>query len=157
MPRRNISYAEISVFAHATEDLPKVRSAILKILPDQLAHKAEFMQTNMRGHYGNHIAELRVSITDRRDAHEALQGILLRLSPLDEDLLNRELADYLDARKRLYLRLDKQRAFLGEAALASSDAINLVFRLRSSPKCLKELVSSLDTTGKHGSETHASP
>jgi hypothetical protein len=156
MSKRDVSYAEISAFIHVTEDSSKVRSAILKILPEQLTYKVEFTQISMRGHHGNPIVELKIKITNRRDAYEALQGILSRLSPLDETLLDEELAKHLDARHHLYLRLDKQRAFLGETALASSDAISLMFHLRSHPKSLKELKTDLSTDEKHGDGTDAS-
>jgi len=156
MPRPNASDVEISAFAHATEDLSKVRSAILKILPDHIAYKVEFTRTDMRGHHGNPIVELKTSIARRRDAYEVLQGILSRLPSLDETLLDEELAKHLDERNRFYLRLDKQRAFLGEAVLASGDAISLMFRLRFRPKSLEELKAGL-ASGKHGDGTNANP
>jgi len=155
MPKRKASHAEISAFVHATEDLSKVRSAITKILSDQIAHKVEFTQTKMLGHHRNPIIELRVAITNKRDAYEILQGIISRLSPLDETILDKELAKHLDKKNRLYLRLDKQRAFIGEATLTSGDAISLRFSLRSRPRSLKELKTDLGINENNGDGTDA--
>jgi RNA binding exosome subunit len=155
MPQHNASYAEISVIAHATEDLSKVKSAVLKVLPDEMAHKIEFRQTNMRGHHGNPIVELKIDIKNRKDAYEVLRKVLSGLSPLDSTLLDEELTKHLDERNHLYLRLDKQRAFLGEPVLASSDAISLAFRLGSRPRSFQELKAGLSTDREDGVENDA--
>jgi len=155
MPQHNASYAEISVIAHATEDLSKVKSAVLKVLPDQLAHKVEFRQTNMHGHHGNPIVELKIDVKNRKDAHEVLRKVLSGLSPLDSTLLDEELAKHLDERNHLYLRLDKQWAFLGEPVLASSDVISLAFRLGSRPRSFQELKAGLSENREDGVENDA--
>ncbi len=148
MHPRNVAYAEISTFVHATEDQVKVESAVLEILKIDEADKIKFAQTMMDGHHGNTILELKTRILDRKDAYEILLWILSRLSPLDEALLDGELAKHLDNRNRLYLRFNKQQAFLGKAVLTFEDSINIVFCLDSRPKSLKELEVSLRSKDK---------
>jgi len=155
MPQHNASYAEISVIAHATEDLSKVKSAVLKVLPDQLAHKVEFRQTNMRGHHGNPIVELKIDVKNKKDAYEVLRKVLSGLSPLDSTLIDEELAKHLDERNHLYLRLDKQSAFLGEPVLASSDVVSLSFRLKFRPRSLRELKAGLSKDREDGEGNNA--
>jgi RNA binding exosome subunit len=138
-------YAEISAFAHATEDLDKVKAAVLRVLPEALATRARFCESAMRGHHDNLIVELRVELYSRADAYQALQAILAGISSLDERALEDGLSKHLDERKRLYLRLDKQKAFQGEVAFASVDAISFRFRLPSCPKSLKQLKVDLAT------------
>ena len=96
------------------------------------------------------IVELRVELYSRADAYQALQAILAGISSLDERALEDGLSKHLDERNRLYLRLDKQKAFQGEVVLASVDAISFTFRLPSCPKSLRQLKEVLATYADPG-------
>jgi RNA binding exosome subunit len=143
-------YAEISAFAHATEDLDKVKLAVLRVLPEELADRVRFCEYAMTGHNDNLIVELRVELHSRADAYQALQAILVGISLLEQTALEDEFSKHLDERKRLFLRLDKQKAFQGEAVLASVDAISFTFRLPSRPKSLRQLKEDLATYTEYG-------
>jgi RNA binding exosome subunit len=143
-------YAEISAFAHATEDLDKVKASVLRVLPEALSARVRFCESTMRGHHDNLIVELRVELYSRADAYQALQAILAGISSLDERALEDGLSKHLDERNRLYLRLDKQKAFQGEVVLASVDAISFTFRLPSCPKSLRQLKEVLATYAEPG-------
>ena len=144
------SYATVSAFAHATEDEARVKAAILKILPPEIAEKSEFSCTAMNGHHGNPILELKSSIAKKKEADKILLKILHELSPLDETLLDGELSNHLDERNRFYLRLDKQQAFLGYVSMGYHDVISFAFRLNSKPESLKELRNILETVVGNG-------
>jgi RNA binding exosome subunit len=140
----------VSAFVHATEDEARVKAAIFKILPPEIAEKSEFSCTGMNGHHGNPILELKSSITKREEANKILLKILRELSPLDENLLDGELPNHLDARNWFYLRLDKQQAFLGYVSVGYHDIISFAFCLNSKPESLRELKNILETVVGNG-------
>jgi len=144
MPQHgNITYAKISVFAHATEDPEKVAEAVKTLLP-MLRERGELISTEMQGHHGNPILRIEGDFEMREDAFEALDLLLSRLSTLDEDILRREFHEHLDAKGNLYLRFDKQQAFLGQTSLGTNDPISLRVRLGFQPRSLDELKLHLE-------------
>ena len=139
---RKMAHVEISVFAHATEDSEKVAVAIRNLVP-ALGSNVELALTEMQGHHGNPILRLEAEMAVREDALEALDTLLSRLSSIDEDLLRREFREHLDAKSGLYLRFDKQQAFLGRVSLGSNDPISVRVRLGFQPSSLDELKARL--------------
>ncbi len=122
---RPVREAEVSVFAHATEDEAKVRHAVKALL----GFEPEFTTTKLEGHYDDPITLL-TSRLDRREATEALARIYTRLSSLDKQTLLDGLANRVDDAGGLYVRLDKQKAYNGRAVLAENDPIRIKFRLQ---------------------------
>ncbi|MDK2384485.1 MAG: RNA-binding domain-containing protein, partial [Candidatus Korarchaeota archaeon] len=84
----------------------------LNAVPPGLRDKVRIEETLSRGHHGNPIRMLRVSLQGR-EAEEALRWILGGLSESDLRLLELSLASRMDRGGHLYLRLDKQDAYLG--------------------------------------------
>ena len=79
-----------------------------------------------KGHYGNEITTLSVSVR-RRSAGAFLQRLLKLLSADERYKLIRDLDNRIDADGRLYLRLDKQKCFQGRLSLADQDPIRCEF------------------------------
>jgi RNA binding exosome subunit len=126
-----IAYIDIRVFAHATEDTDKVLNAVRNILPKELTDKVVFKKINLKGHYGNPIILLETRI-EKKDAVEAVfEKLVLGLSSLDKELLNNEIRQHLD-KVNLYIRLDKQSAYLNELKLCSTDPIHFRMHFRKS-------------------------
>ena len=119
-----IAYFEIRVFSHATEDLEKVQTAVRKILPENLSAEVTFTKTNCVGHHGNPIVLLEAKLTDKKALPKALEKIGAELSALDKEKLNSEIKRHIE-KHNLFLRLDKQSAFLGTTKLGSNDPIHL--------------------------------
>ena len=119
-----IERATISVVLHATEDYEKVKSNIIKMF-NLTSNK--FEESYTRGHWGNEICLLNLSI----DHIEAGQLIRRIYDLLDKNskarLLN--LLDYsVDERNNLYLRIDKQSLCKGKIALSDQDSIKIKFK-----------------------------
>jgi RNA binding exosome subunit len=114
------------VFCHATEDEAKVAQAL------KFASGAdEATREVTEGYHGNPIIILEVFIKEKRRAKEFF-------SKLSADALEEIIAS-LDKRMdddcNLYLRLDKQEAYLGIMKLTSSDdAIAIRAKVESYPK-----------------------
>ena len=122
---------EIELIAHATEDVAKALGAARAILPPEARDKVVFKRKELRGHHGNPIRLLKARVRDRELARAIFEHVISGLSDVDKA----ELLSGLEKRVSkgaLYIRLDKQRAFLGQLKLCTSDPIRLKVRFSSS-------------------------
>jgi RNA binding exosome subunit len=125
-----IGYISIRVFAHATEDQERVIQALRNTLPEDLAESAFFKKTNLTGHHGNPITLIETEVAERPKLISALKKIGEKLTSLDKQTLNTEMELHLE-RGNLYLRFDKQQAFLGEFRFSSNDPIHFKVHFRN--------------------------
>lgn len=121
---RIVRQVEISVFKHATEDRAKVLKAVQNLFPKD-AEIPTYTETNLDGYFGDPIITLHFLVKHRRPATELFDNIIENLSSLDYLSLLDELPQRIDESKNLYLRLDKQKAYLGKIALEKHDAIRV--------------------------------
>jgi len=126
-----IAYIDIRLSAHATEDLDKVLEAIRNILPERSEAKITFEKTQLTGHYGNEITLIETKIQDKCVAQETFEKLSRGLSILDKEFLSSRLSEHLE-KGNLYLRLDKQAAFLKEIKLGQVDPIHLRIHFKNS-------------------------
>jgi RNA-binding protein len=125
-----IGYVNIRVFAHATEDQERVMSAVRNTLPVELGEIAVFKKTELTGHHGNPITLIEVELADRQLLLGLLRKIGSGLTALDKETLNSEMSLHLE-KGNLYLRFDKQQAFLGELRVSSNDPIHFKVHFRN--------------------------
>ncbi len=107
-----IAYMDIRVFAHATEDPDKVQTAVRNLLPTELSETLIFEIQSCTGHHGNPIILFTSKLTDKKLLPKALEKIGKDLGALDKEELDRDIKLHLE-KGNLYLRFDKQSAFLG--------------------------------------------
>ena len=119
-PKSPIGYVEIRVFSHATEDLGKVESAVRNTLPEALVENLAFTKMSLTGHHGNPIVLLEAKLKDKALLPQTLEKIASALSPLDKEQLSLEMKQHIE-KHNLYLRFDKQSAFLGTLKLTTTD------------------------------------
>ncbi len=119
-----VGYIDLRVFAHATEDPEKVLTAARNTLPSELIESVTFGRANLTGHHGNPIILLEARIKDRKMVHAVFSKLCSGLSMLDKELLTNKISQHLD-KGNLYIRLDKQSAYLNELKLGSIDPIHL--------------------------------
>jgi RNA binding exosome subunit len=119
-----IGYIDIRVFAHATEDPEKVQTAVRNLLPMELAQTLVFEKTSCTGHHGNPIILFTSKLTDKKLLPTALEKIGKDLGALDKEELNRDIKLHIE-KGNLYLRFDKQSAFLGTLKFSQNDPIHL--------------------------------
>lgn len=128
MPKVPITYIDVRAFTHATEDQEKVLKAIHNMLPEELTDKILFKEKRLTGHHGNPIILFETKI--KKDAVNAVfEKLSSHLESLDKELLANEIKRHLD-RGNLYVRLDKQSAFLNELRIGSVDPIHLRIHFR---------------------------
>lgn len=125
-----IGYINIRVFAHATEDQERVIQAVRNTLPEGLAESEVFKKTSLTGHHGNPITLIESVLADRQKLQSVLEKIGKGLTSLDKETLNSQMGLHLE-KGNLYLRFDKQQAFLGELRFSSNDPIHFKVHFRN--------------------------
>jgi RNA-binding protein len=139
-----IGYIDIRVFAHATEDPQKVETATKNLFPISLQETLIFQKTTLTGHHSNPIIFFTAKLTDRKLLPSALEQICTGLSALDKEQLNQDIKLHLE-KGNLYLRFDKQAAFLGKLKLTQNDPIHLKIHFRD--KTSQEIIELAQQTG----------
>jgi RNA binding exosome subunit len=119
-----IGYIEIRIFVHATEETEKVLSAVHRILPEEIGEELVFKSTSLSGHHGNSIILLTAKLENRQLLPSALQYIGSKLTSLDKETLNKDLKLHLE-KGNLFLRFNKQQAFLGKIRFSANDPIHV--------------------------------
>lgn len=146
MSRRIVRYVELETFSHATESPEKVLEAALSLIPEELREKAKIKTQKLSGHYGNPITMFRIRVSGV-GAQKTLERIASKMSQADKLQLRKELGRRLDRSMNLYLRLNKQAAYLGEARLADEDPIRVKVSLGGRLTSVEEVVSALEEIG----------
>jgi len=118
-----VALLEIETFAHATEDREKVLKAIFNLIPENIRDhlKDNILYVNLQGHHGNPITLYRLKV-EGDQAQEIARNIFSKMESFDSKLLISSLEDRSDKRS-LYLRLDKQCAYLGLFKLLQGDDV----------------------------------
>jgi RNA binding exosome subunit len=141
--RHPVGYIDIRTSAHATEDTDKVMKALGNILPAELVQTVTFRKTSLAGHHGNPITLFETRIKERNAAQKTLERLSSGLGMMDKDGLNSEIQQHLE-KGNLYLRLDKQAAYLNEIRLCRTDPIHLRIHFkRSRPEEVIEICRRL--------------
>lgn len=130
-----IAYIEIRVFAHATEDPEKVQAAVRNLLPEELAETLVFEKSTLTGHHGNPIVLFTATLKNKKLLPKALEKIGAGLASLDKEELWVNLKLHLE-KSNMYLRFDKQSAYLGNIKFTKNDPIHLKihFKDKSAPE-----------------------
>ena len=139
-----IAYLEIRVFSHATEDLTKVEAAVRNTLTEALAEQLVLTKLSLTGHHGNPIVLLEAKLVDKKLLPQALEKFAASLSVLDKQQLSSEMAQHIE-KHNLYLRLDKQNAYLGTLKLTLNDPIH--FKIHFKNKTPQEIIDICKKAG----------
>ena len=139
-----IGYVNIRVFAHATEDQERLLTAVRNTLPEELWESAVFKKTGLTGHHGNPITLVEVELADKEKLMAMLQKIGNSLTSLDRETLNAEMPLHLE-KGNLYLRFDKQQAFLGQLRFSSNDPVHFKIHFRN--KTAEEIIAICKEAG----------
>ncbi len=138
----------VETFSHATEDIDKVKKAILALFPEEYHEKIKIEEEYVTGHWNNPIVILRVKIIG------SLKDIFLKrfshlLSNGDKDYLKRTLHLRLDNAKNLYLRINKQAAYKGLIFLdeRKDDVIKIKIPLVEKWSDKKRILEKLEKMG----------
>lgn len=135
-----ISEIIIDAFCHATEDIEKVKTAMLNFIPAPLRSKANIIETILEGYYGNIISGLKIRIIDEEIIRSFLSFLRDNLSDYDKRLLFETFDLRIDKSNIVYLRFDKGAAYKGVYILSDgSDTIRTALRFRVNRKLIKNI------------------
>lgn len=111
-------------FSHSTEDLNKVRQAIINLLPLDLRQATVSEERVVEGHYGNPITLITLRMRDRDADATVFKHIVCSLTTADRSILMATLPRRVGAKNSaIYLRLSKQEALLGRVMLMDGDDV----------------------------------
>lgn len=119
-----VGYIDLRVFAHATEDSDRVLTAVRNVLPTETVDNVSFEKTALTGHHGNPIVLFEARIKDKKLVQSVFAKLCTSLSFMDKESLGDEITEHVE-KGNLYVRLDKQSAYLNELKLGSIDPIHV--------------------------------
>jgi len=128
--KSSIDYVDLRVFAHATEDTEKVLKALHNLLPTGLLETIQFEKNSLTGHHGNSITFFTTHFTEKKLFSTLLEKIGQNLNAIDKEELITNFNLHIE-KTSLYLRFDKQAAFLGKIKLAQNDPIHLKIHFKN--------------------------
>lgn len=139
-----IGYIDIRVFAHATESTQKVETATKNLFPISLQEILVLKKTTLTGHHSNPIILFTSKLTDRKLLPSVLERFGSELSSLDKEQLYQDINLHIE-KGNLYLRFDKQAAFLGSLKFSQIDPIHLKIHFKG--KTSQEIVELAKQSG----------
>ena len=125
-----VSYVDLRVFAHVTEDPEKVLIAVRNLLTTNLMEIVQFKKNSLTGHHGNSITFFTTQLMEKTLLTELIEKFGQNISALDKEELNTNLHLHLE-KTNLYLRFDKQAAFLGKIKFAQNDPIHMKINFKN--------------------------
>jgi len=120
---------EVSVIAHATEDPKKVLQALRNIFPDTTRSETKVTTQHLKGHHGNPINRMRTDLKKAKAINQFFDHLMNSLEVEDQRLIVENMDTHMDEEGNLYLRVDKQAAYMGEVRLKQEDPIRIRVKL----------------------------
>lgn len=134
----------INAFCHATEDLEKVRKAMLNFIPELYRSRVVISEDILEGYYGNRILNLKIYIFDVEIIRNIIDFICRNIHETDKRLLSRTFLSRLDSSGNLYLRFDKGAAYNGLLRLYDgSDIVRVVIKFKVAKKLIKDFCADI--------------
>jgi hypothetical protein len=131
-----VAWISLRTYVHATEEQEKVLNAIRNLFPRELREKLSFKKNRLKGHFGNPIVSVEAKIIERELIEGFLKSLVKRLSKEDKKLLSDRINLHVHSGS-LYIRLDKQAAYLGEIKLREADPIRVRVKFKRSSVILE--------------------
>lgn len=119
----------VSAVVYSTEDREKVAMAIATLFPFEF----EIVRVPAKGHFGNPIEYLEVEITKKKQIKEFWNNLIELLGDQRNYIIN-TLEERIDDQGQLFIRFDKQKAYLGEVEVTEKgDAVVVKAKLVTYP------------------------
>ncbi len=107
-----IEWIKVSAVVHSTEDREKVGEAISTLFPFEF----EILVSKAKGHYGNPMEYLEVELKKAGEVKKFWKNLVELLGDQINEILN-SLDDRIDPQNVLHIKIDKQKAYLGEVKI----------------------------------------
>lgn len=123
--------AHFSAIAHATEDVANVERAVRFLVGLISKNEMPLSRQYLKGHHGNMITTISARLPAKELPSNALELLSKKLSGSDRQFLSGEIRSCVDEEGNLFLRFDKQEAFLGTVRLQQGDPIRIKLKFAS--------------------------
>lgn len=139
-------HVRISTFIHATEDEDKVLEALSTFIPGEIDDEdVDFEVVSTEGYFGNPIKVVTAEIKRSKAVRAFLKHLKSLLTEDDVDYLLEHLNEKVDEDGTLYIRFDKQKAYLGEAEVTEGeDVIRVMIKVKTFPMRKESVVKAVE-------------
>ena len=121
--------------------LDRVKTAVLNLYPVDFRNDIKIITTNATSHSKTPIVVIKAMTQVKRIAEETLTHILTNLSNEDKIILKNTLDRRVNEKCVLFVRIDKQDAFLGQVSLAKNpDLMSVKVYFTMYPRCKREFM-----------------
>lgn len=115
--------AFFQIFSYATEDLEKVKTAFLNILPEDIRENIKISISRTEGYFNDPIHIITAKLTHKKDVELFLKYIAQKMPYSTKTTLSKTIAQMIDERGNLYLRFSKEDAYDGKLVLGDRNII----------------------------------
>ena len=137
----SIARVEVRAYSRATEVLDRVKTAILNLYPDDIRDAIEVTTVKTTSHSKTPIIVITASTKAKKNAEYAFNHIISNLSEEDKIELKNTLYQRINDKCVLFVRIDKQAAYLGEVRLARNpDLVSVKVHISMYPRCDKDTI-----------------
>lgn len=134
-----IGKIEARAHCRSTEIKERVVSAVLALIPESFREDQAVSVTRTEGQAGDLILVVEMLVEKQKICAQILDYLFDQLSSSNRIWIVNSLEERLDERCTLFLRIDKQAAFLGRIEIATGpDVISLHIHIRDYPRCERE-------------------
>ncbi|NJE00070.1 RNA-binding protein [Thermococcus sp. LS1] len=135
MAKIKAHHVRLTTFIHATEDEDKVLEAIGTFIPEEIDDDdVLFDIVETRGFFGNPIKVVNVEIKRSKAVRKFIDYFKELLSEWDKTYVLDHLDEKIDEEGTLYVRFNKQKAYLGEAEVdEGEDVIQVRIKIKAFP------------------------
>jgi RNA binding exosome subunit len=128
-------HVRITTFIQATEDEDKVLDAIATFIPEDIDDDDVYFDVNeTKGYFGNPIKVVNAEIKRSRAVRAFLKNLKELLTDEDKRYILEHLDEKVDEEGTLYLRFNKQKAYLGEVELdEGADVVQVRIKVKAFP------------------------
>lgn len=150
----SITKVEVRAYSRATEVLDRVKTAILNLYPANFREDINTTTTKTTSHSKTPILVVKAITQAKRIAEETFNHILKNLSKEDKITLENTILQRVNEKCVLFIRIDKQAAFLGEVKLANTpDLVSVKVNFTMYPRCNRDtmiahIIDQLHTDGE---------
>ena len=128
-----ITYVDIRLSIHATEDLEKAKKAVCKLLPEDRIEEIAFKTEALKGHYGNPIVLFETRVKDEGIIRAFMEKLSQNLDEQDKNRILTEPDIFLE-KNNFYIRLDKQAALEDKFRLRRDDPVHIRIHFKNKDK-----------------------
>ncbi|NMC05957.1 MAG: hypothetical protein GYA24_12140 [Candidatus Lokiarchaeota archaeon] len=120
-----VALVRISVHAHPTEVVEKVKQSLARMMPNDPAKHDDAIETTiLDGDYGNKIHVMNVVLKSAKEVAGFLQLLKEHIPDEDKQLIRQHFSSlYNPVSKTLFIRFHKQLAFQGQLRVSQYDDI----------------------------------